>query len=67
MSPAMKTLGRRPKPNQMASRGAMATMGVTFTRMARGRMVFSRRREWAISAARAMATVDPTAKPARAP
>jgi hypothetical protein len=64
---AMKTLGMRPKPNQMVSSGAMATMGVTFTRIARGKRPRSRNLDCAMRVARRMAMVPPRAKPSSAP
>ena len=66
MSAAIATFGAVPKPNQSVKSGAMATIGVSFTRIARGNTVRSSGRDQAIIVASANATPVPKTKPAAA-
>ena len=66
MSAAIATFGAVPKPNQSVKSGAIATIGVSFTRMASGNSVRSRGRDEAITVASTNATLVPSTKPAAA-
>src|SRR2546430_2463036 len=58
ISAAMATLGAVPKPNQSVKSGATATIGVSFTRIARGKRVRSKGRDHAMTVASANATPE---------
>ena len=66
MSAAIATFGAVPKPNQRVKSGAIATIGVSFTRIASGNSVRSKGRDQAITVARANATPVPRTNPAAA-